>query len=313
MLQTHGYRWWIGWIFFVSIMSGGGSAWSEPDYVRFYERGKLRLQQKMYFDAVKDLRIATNTGRGKRSFAAHYHLANAFYWLPDIQQAMQIVTKAEALAKNPSQREAIEALKRKIKDYYGVFQITSEVDPEEVGKLQVVIKPKSPFSNAHKRRYFEIFLKRVQRQGGFPLNNKAIFLPKGEYEISIQQNQCLKYGFAQKKELLREITIEEQPTQVALIEKPSCECTGGQKLFREKTRVYCACKAGSAWNPQKARCEIARAANPLPWIFLGAGVLLAGGVITGIVIAVNSREMDNAQAIGEKGKIHLWERKSSTP
>ncbi len=303
MMLQQKIRWLGCWICLFGIT---GTAWSEPDFVRFYERGKLRLQQKMFFDAVKDLRVATSTGRGRKSFAAHYHLARAFYWLPDIQQAMQIVSKAEKLAKNPSQRDAIEALKRKIKDYYGVFQISSEVDPEEVGKLQLVIKPKSPFSNAHKRRYFEIFLKRTQRQGGLLLNNKAIFLPKGEYEINIQQNQCLKYGFARQKEILRDITIEEQPTQLALVEKPSCVCTGGQKLFREKNRVYCACKAGSAWNPQKARCEIARAANPLPWIFLGAGVLLAGGVVTGIVIAVNSREMESAQAAGENGKIRLW-------
>ncbi|MCB9639243.1 MAG: hypothetical protein H6728_08080 [Myxococcales bacterium] len=298
--------WWMGWFGFCCLW-GGHAAHAEPDFVRFYERGKLRLGQRMYFDAIKDLRIAAGTEKGSQHFAVHYHLARAYYWLPDIQRAMQTVEKATKLAKNNRQREALNDLKRKIKDYYGAFRLAAEVDPEEVGKLKIVFKPKSPFSNAHKRRYFEIFTKRLQRQGGLVLNNKAIFLPKGDYEITIQQNQCLKYGFSSNKQIVRDLTIEDDTAKLALIEKPSCQCTGGQKLFKEKNRVYCACKAGSAWNAQLARCEIARAANPLPWIFLGAGILVAGGVVAGVVIAVNSRDLENAQAVSTGGgKIKLW-------
>ncbi|MCK6511438.1 tetratricopeptide repeat protein [Myxococcota bacterium] len=286
----HRLGWHRGWVLgLMGVLLWSGHAQAEPDFVRFYERGKLRMQQRLFFDAIKDLTVAIRTEKGQQHFAAHYHLANAYYWLPDIQKAAQMIERARGLVKNERQKSALDGLARKLKDYYGVFKISPEVDPEEVGKLQLIIKPKSPFSNAHKRRYFDLFTKRTQRQGGFLLDNKEIYLPKGEYEIGIQKNQCLKYGLFEGDKVVSEGTIAEAPMQLTLKEKPSCKCTGGQELYKEKKQMYCACKVGSAWDEKAQICKLVRA-NNVPWIIGGTviGLVVVGGIVTAVVLATSS-------------------------
>ena len=278
---------------------------AEPDFVRFYERGKLRLNQRLFFDAVKDLTVATNTEQGKTHFAAHYHLANAYYWLPDIQKAMQILEKAEAFIKNDRQKEARLSLVNKIKGFYGSMKITPEVDPEEVGKLKIKIEPKIPFSNAHKRRYFGILVKRIQTEGGLMLNNKPLYLPKGDYAISIEKNQCLKYGLFEKDQAVQTLSVGDGTAEVSLKEKPGCACTGGQELYKEKGRMYCACKVGSAWDEKAQLCKLIRA-NNTPWIIGGTvgGLLVVGGVVAIVIVVANSNAANDATAQG--GVIKLF-------
>ena len=59
------------------------------DFLQKYERGKIMLRRKLYFDAIKEFHVAvTQTEKGRRHFGVHYYLARAYYWLPDIQKAM---------------------------------------------------------------------------------------------------------------------------------------------------------------------------------------------------------------------------------
>ncbi|MCB9639244.1 MAG: tetratricopeptide repeat protein [Myxococcales bacterium] len=302
-MQHHfGLRFWFACVM-AGVLFWSGQAQAEPDFVRFYERGKLRMRQRLFFDAIKDFNVAIRTEKGSQHFAAHYHLARAYYWLPDIQKAVQMLERAKGLIKNSRQRAALDGLMRKIKDYYGAFKISPEVDPEEVGKLQLQIKPKSPFSNAHKRRYYNLFSKRLKRQGGFALNSKEIFLPKGDYEITIKKNQCLKYGLFEGSKVVTEGTIGDAPMQLSLKEKPSCQCTGGQKLYKEKARLYCACKVGSAWDEKAQICKLVRA-NNVPWIIGGTviGLAVAGGVVATVVILATGSNTNPVALVNVSGK-----------
>lgn len=259
------------------VWVGAASQAAAQDFVQSYERGKLMLQQKLYFDAVKELHKAVyNTEQGKSHFGAHYFLAKAYYWLPDIQKAMKALDEAKPLAKNERQQEAHKKLVAQIQGLYGSFKLIPEVDPEELGKVQLKITPKTPFSHAHKRRYYEIFDKRLQQQGGFSPNVGAIYLPKGEYEIEILRDQCLKYGVVRSGEIAREMAIAEQPVELAVQEKASCQCLGGQKLQKEKNKLFCACPAGSAWNKNLQRCEVTKPPLVWPWIVAGSGVAAVG-------------------------------------
>jgi tetratricopeptide (TPR) repeat protein len=289
-------------LFFLAIFSPL-LAEAGPDFVRFYERGKVRLRQKLYFDAIKDLHTALQTPQGQKHFGAHYQMALASYWLPDIQQATMYLKKALVLARNDAQREAVQMLRNKIKDHYGVVKLIPDVDPEEVGKLKLLLKPKIPFSDAQKNRYYKSFLARLNRQGGMLLNNKPFYLPKGDYEIAIKMNQCLRYGLSFGKEKVREISVGDDDVNLRLQERASCECKGGQQLYKEKNRSYCACKPGSAWNVKNERCEVAKqTASPWPWLIAGGGALVVGGAIVAIVLVVTNNQPEPRAAVTAEGQ-----------
>lgn len=280
----------------------------ELDFRQRYERGKLLLQRKMYADAIAELKKASYTVEGRTFFGVYYYLAFAYYWLPDIQQANLALETAKRYVSKDSHREAIKQLYDRIERTYARVTIVPEVDPDEVGRLRLTLKPKIAFTDSHKRRYFRILTKRLQKTGVVP-NNRPFFIPKGDYEWNIAQPQCLRYALFSGGSLVSEISIESGLTQLALKAGRSCSCAGGQKMVGTGNKVSCACPAGTGWNETKQRCEVG--VNPVPWIALGIGVVVAGAtaVVIGLVVAQNDgtayRLLRNSGADGAKTK--LWQ------
>jgi len=255
------------------------------DFRMEYKRGKLWIKQKLYFDAIRSLKKAVKTQRGKTHFAAHYHLARAYYWLPDIQKAMKTLKKAKGLIKRSIQRRAHQKLSRRIKTLYGRLAISPEVDPEDVGKLQLEIKPKNAISHSHKKRAFRAYLRWMKKNGGLLLsNNQPIYLPKGDYVVKIKQPQCLKYGFIDGGKVVREFSVGDGEAQLSLKEKSSCACQGGQKLYKEGERLYCNCPPGTGWDKGKGRCIVAKPRAVWPWVVAVSGVVVAGGTVVAVLL-----------------------------
>ncbi|MBK04525.1 MAG: hypothetical protein CL920_04225 [Deltaproteobacteria bacterium] len=250
------------------------------DFVSTYGRAKIMLRQKLYFDAVRDFTRAINTTRGRTHFGAHYFLAQAYFWLPDIQQANRYLTIAKGLARNNNQKAALVRLTKKIEALYGKLKLEPEVDPEEVGRLKIVLKPASPFSHKHKVRYSKILFKRLATIG-LLLGGRSIYLPKGEYKITIKQPQCLVYGLLRGSNLAKAMTVSSQTTTLRVRAKRSCQCVGGQRIYKKNDKLFCACPEGLGWNKNEQRCE--KAFNPIPWVIAGAGVLVVTGVVVTLV------------------------------
>ena len=274
------------------------------DFVQKYARGKLLLKRKFYFDAIKELSIAVNkTARGKRHFGAHYYLAKAYYWLPDILKAAKMLEKAKALVKNNTQKNAYKQMLRQIGSLYGKLKIEPEVDPEEVGKLKIELKPKSEFSNSHKKRYYRLFDKRLKRQGGLLLNGRPMYLPKGEYTLRVVLPQCLKLKFSIGGKATTDLEIGAGGATAALQEGRSCQCPGGQKEYKDNNKQpYCACAPGSAWDKKERRCKIAKGFDPTPLIIAGgAGVVVIAGATVAAVLLTNNGGIAGVSAVNGSG------------
>jgi hypothetical protein len=295
----------------VCLLALSWSSKSEAaDYVQLYNLGKFQLQNKRYFDAIKTFyRVTTQTARGKRSFGAHYYLAQAYYWFPDIQKAMATLAKAKTLIKRKAHKRAYNKLMSQIKALYSSLKIEPEVDPDEVGKLRIKIKAKSVFSHKHKRRYFRLLQKKLKKQGGI-LITKPLYLPKGDYDISIARPQCLKLALTQDDKVTRDVSISGASVSVTLKGKASCQCIGGQKLTKDGSKLFCACPAGTGWNKKKKRCEVVKQ-TPVAAIIGGSvgAAVVVGGVIAAVVI-LNSGEFNQrpVQTGGAK-TMTLWQAK----
>ncbi len=260
----------------------------EFEFTQNYERGRLLLQKRFYKEAVKAFTKAVKTEKGKKHFGAHYYLATAYFWLPDIKKAMEILESAKPLIKGEKHRRAYNKLMAKIKSLYGQIVLVPEVDPDEVGRLQLVLRPKVPFSNRHKRRYYKIMMAKIKKQGGLRITDEPLYLPRGDYEIGIARDQCLSIGLFIEDKIAREISVGDAPISLSVKKKQSCKCPSNQKLFRDGKKLYCACPKGTGWNKEKNRCEVAKK-SPLPWILAGAGVVVVGGV-AGIIIYEITRD-----------------------
>lgn len=297
----------LGVCLFALTWSGKSHA---VDYVQLYNLGKFQLQKKRYFDAIKTFyRVTTQTARGKRSFGAHYYLAKAYYWFPDIQKAMSTLAKAKTLIKRGAQKRAYKTLLGQIKALYSSLKIEPEVDPDEVGKLQIKIKAKTVFSHKHKRRYFRLLQKRLKKQGGI-LITKTLYLPKGDYEITINRPQCLKLALTKDEKVVRDVSVSGAALQVTLKAKASCQCIGGQKLTKDGNKLFCACPAGTGWNKKKQRCEVVKQ-TPVAAIIGGSvgAAVVVGGVIAAVVIINSGDFIQRPVQSGGSKVMTLWQAK----
>jgi len=256
-----------------------------------YTRGKLLLNQKLYADAVKEFEKASKSPKGKTHFATHYYLSLAYYRVGRITLSLMVLSKASKLAKSDAAREKIKGLSRQITNLFGGLKIIPEVDPDDVGKLKLVLKPKTPFSHAQKRRTFRILSKRWSKKG-IALNSQVVYLPKGEYILKVGLPQCLQYGLVVGSIIVKEITIGAKPAHLALKEKVSCKCPGGQIPEKKGQKLICVCPKGSVWSKKSNRCEIpvfkdkrGFFARNWPWITaVGVGAV-AAGVVAAVVVA----------------------------
>lgn len=280
-------------------------------FERSYQRGKLFLKKKLYADAVVELEKAVfQTGKGKKHFAAHYYLARAYYRVGQTAKALKMLKKSKPLIKNSDQKEPYELMLSQINTLFGKVQVVPEVDPDEVGLLKMVIRPKMPFSHPQKQRSFSIISKRWS-EVGIPLNGKAVYLPKGEYTVRIGTPQCLSYGFVKSEALVQEISVDKKIVSLALQSKTSCKCEGGQIVKQESTKKVCACPTGSVWSKDEARCVIPGGAKEQstwigqnwPWVTaIGVGAVAAGIIVP--VVLINRQNQDvNVSLTGEKNSL----------
>lgn len=242
-----------------------GTAWNderkrcEIPTVQFrvgYRRGKFYLKKKVYAEAIRELGQVRGTPEGRRHFGVNYLLAKAYYWKPDIQKAAYYLSKSKSLIKNNNQKMDWAKLFMAVKKEYGKLQIIPYVDPDEVGPLRLQIKSLQSFSNWRKKRYLQARLKTIAKRNGIELNSKPIYLPKGRYQLKLQRPQCFNFALVQGTKRQEKIQISNSPTRLLLKKQPSCRCQGGQKLYRDGNRQYCACPPGSAWNRVKSKCYV---------------------------------------------------------
>lgn len=305
-------RRWLSWVVCVGVWMGAALAYGAVDFAQQYERGKLLLKQKYFADAVKALEQAVMmTGRGKRHFGAHYYLAQSLWQMGDVARAKEIIGKARQLIKSnkrvwavskiQNRQRLLRRLERTIDQLFGAWKIIPEVDPETVGRLRIRVEPTTPLENRMKRRVLRYMDKQL-RVKGLVLTGKEVYLPKGQYKISIVQPQCLEYGFVLGSTLMREILIGEQPASVAVKAQPSCRCTGGRVPKTEGRKKMCVCPGGTVWDETNKRCvqpkAVAGGGGKTPWIArnwpwitaLGVGVVAAGVIIP--VVLIESQNAD---------------------
>lgn len=257
-----------------------------------YERGKLLLRQKQYADAIRDLyRAVYHTPRGKKHFGAHYFLALAYYRLGNITQAMKSLRPAKGLIKNSKQRFTYKLLISKIRNLFGSLRIIPEVDPDSVGRLLLRLEVKNAFSNPQKIRAFRI-IRKFWSTKGIVLKGSILYLPKGEYKISIARTQCLRLGLTLGGATIDELSVGAQTSTLALKAVQSCQCEGGQVLKKKGEKVFCGCPDKTVWFPKKNRCEIPAKVIAKPtwigrnWGWVLGGVVVAGAAGAGVAVVV---------------------------
>lgn len=298
---------WLACFVLTMTWTLGLSSAEAQDTRQLYEQGRLFYRQRLYHDALKAFRKVINTAKGKSSFRAHYYLARCYYKTGNIPQAITVLQQAKELQKTADHREAYKRFASKLLALYGKVTLVPEVDPDEVGRVRIKLVPKTAFSNRDKRNYFKGMMAQFKRQGGIKLDNKPLFLPKGEYEISIERDQCLSLGFFQNDKIAREISVGESPTTINVKAQRSCDCPSNQKITKEGKRLYCACPKGTGWNKEKQRCEVVKQANPWPWVITGIGVVVVGGTIATIVAVTQGDGRRSFQFTGPGGgQVQLW-------
>ncbi|TNE51761.1 MAG: tetratricopeptide repeat protein [Deltaproteobacteria bacterium] len=277
------------------------------DSRQLYEQGKLYYKQRLYHDAKKAFMKLIKTTQGQQSFNAHYYLARCYYKTGQIGSAITTLQIAKGLMKRNSHREAYKRFASKLLALYGKLTFVPEVDPDEVGRVKLKLVPKTAFSNKDKAAYFNGVMARIKRQGGLKLDNKPIFLPKGEYEISIERDQCLKLGFFEGEKVAGDLSIGDSPVSLSVKAKRSCNCPSNQKVFTEGKRQYCACAKGTGWNKEKQICEVVKQNNPWPWIITGIGVVVVGGTVAAVVAVTQNDGRRSFQFTAPGGgQVKLW-------
>lgn len=277
------------------------------DYRQLYEQGKLYYKQRLYHDAKKAFMQVIKHPKGAKSFRAHYYLARCLYKTGQIGAAITALQKSKELMTRASHREAYKRFASKLLALYGKLTFVPEVDPDEVGRIKLKLVPKTAFSNKDKKNYFNGVMARIKRQGGLKLDNKPIFLPKGEYEISIERDQCLKLGFFANEKVARDLSIGDSPVALNVKAKRSCNCPSNQKVFTEGKRLYCACAKGTGWNKEKQICEVVKQNNPWPWIITGIGVVVVGGTVAAVVAVTQNDGRRSFQFTAPGGgQVKLW-------
>lgn len=283
----------------------------EVDFGQQYERGKLLIQQQYFSDAVKALEQAVMlTERGKNHFGAHYLLAGALWKLGDIARAKEILKRAKnimakmqrswAVSQVQQRRRLVAALEQKLQELFGSLRIIPEVDPESVGRLKIRLEPVDEPTQPDTKRILR-YLDDQLRNKGLVLTGKAIYLPKANYRISIEQPQCLRYALTVGQTVMREVLIGEQDISLAVKEKVSCQCTQGRVLQRKGKQLSCVCPGNSMWNAQRNRCDVPKVvADSRPWIarnwpwitVAGIAVVAAGVIIPVVVIESQNRDRE---------------------
>ncbi len=286
----------------------GPTSAEAADYRQIYAQGRLYFRQRLYHDAKKAfLRAIKQTARGKRSFSAHYYLARCYYKTGSISLAIRMLEKAKERIKRGAHKSAYKRFAGKILALYGKLTIAPEVDPDEVGRIKLKLAPKTAFSNKDKANFFKSVMAKIKRQGGLKLDNKPIYLPKGEYEISIERDQCLLLGFFQGEAVAKEFTIGDSAASLSVKAKRSCSCPSNQTVLKEGKRLYCACAKGTGWNKSKNQCEIVKQVNAWPWIITGIGVVVVGGTIATVAAVTQNDGRRSFQFTGPKGaQVQAW-------
>jgi tetratricopeptide (TPR) repeat protein len=276
---------------------------AQSNFRPLYLRAKLLYKQRLYVDAIKEFnKVINTTAKGKTHFGSHYYLARAYFWKPDIQKAMATLETAKGLINgNKIKQAAYQKALTQIRSLYGKLSLTPEVDPDEVGRLQVVLTPTSTFSHKHKARYYRILKKRLSKSSGMT-PNAVIYLPKGEYTIKLKFNQCLQYGLFLNDKLPASVEIGSSDVSLAVKAKASCKCPGNQIVVadpKNPKKRKCSCAAGTAWVKDKGQCEAIDPPVLWPWI-VGGAVIGAGAIATAIAvpIALNARPTRDFRGTG---------------
>lgn len=295
----------VGLLIFVGVSyeAPQGRCALAQSFQQNYTRGKVLLSQKLYIDAVREFIKAINTPRGRKHFGAHYFLAVSYYRFGNITQSMKTLALAKGMIKNNRQRDSYKLLKRQTKSLFGRLRIVPEVDPDAVGRLMLKLEVKDDFSHPQKKRAYRI-IRKFWSKKGIVLKGNVLYLPKGDYRISISRPQCLSYGLTTGNALTGDLSITDSPSSLALKAKQSCQCEGGQVLVTRASKKMCTCPKGSVWSTSRGRCEIPPknpgsggwAANNWGWILFG--VALAGGAGAGVAVFVVMQNADRPVKVG---------------
>lgn len=278
----------------------------EIDFNQQYEYGKVLLQRKLFAEAQKELFEAiTKTARGRQHFGAHYYLAFALLRMGEIIRAVSIIERAKNLAQQQVRNKIImqrrlkllSKLEREISESFGVLRIIPEIATQDLERLRLNLTPQQSFTQDAQQRVFRQIAHQLAKQG-IALKGQPIYLPKGQYQISIAEPQCLRYGLTIGGTVMRAIDITSRAASLALQAKPSCNCEGGRVLSGSGKNVHCACPRGREWDPTHSRCIVVKVVDQRPWIAKNWPWLTAIGVTAiaaGVIIPVALNEAQNRE------------------
>ncbi len=286
----------LGFVLVLSLSSA-----SAQDFRQMAEKGKVLLERQLYSDAIQELLAASQTPEGKQNAEVHYHLGLAYYRVAIIDRAILALERAVSLAKADPERQRPALLLEQIKQLFTKVQITLEVDPDELGKVVVQLEPTEPFSNLQKRRAHAMLAKKWRQ--GTPLKTGAYYLPKGTYRFGMQQPACLSYGFFLNNQPIKTLDVADATIQLAIKDKPTCVCEGGQVLKQDAKKRYCTCPEGTLWSQRENRCEIPKnaAAAPSwisknwPWVTALTVIVVAAGVTVPVLLVMNNNSPQKAE------------------
>ncbi len=283
-------------------------AHAAPEFRQSYIQSKLWIERKMYADALRELLVLKRqTKEGKRHFGVHYHLAVASYYLGAIRQSVMYLKQARTFTDKPRYIRSLRLLSDRIQVLFSPVHIRTKIPVEQVGRLRVILVPKQPLYHPEKKRVFSLMRKRWATRG-LVLDNRPVYLPQGEYSISIPRPQCLGVGFAQGKTLIQSLDVKAQ-TSLSLVAQGSCRCSGGRIAQKRNNQIACVCPPGTLWTASKKRCVTAVVAKkgkgPSPWIWVS---VVGAAVVTGSALAVYFLAVEPQQRPNDSAKLsgRLW-------
>lgn len=200
-------------------------------FQQHYLRGKIFLKQRLCLEAAWSFQKAIQTPKGRRHFAAHYYRARTYYLLGHPGLAFHALQQAKPWMKKSAHRQAYRHLSLRIQHTFGQVDIEPHVDPDEIGRLRLLIKSHTKFKRQADTDIF-VRVKRQLRNRGLRLPQENLVLPLGRYTLTLPFPMCRNLSLGKEKRQRISLEVRKGKTTIHLLHGASCRTLSCSSIRR---------------------------------------------------------------------------------
>lgn len=157
LMDTHTWPGWSflkipSWCVLLLLIAAPLAHAQEDEYETFMKQARLYIKKGWYRDAVKELRRATSTDEGRKSFEAHFLLAQSCFKEYDIGCSVSYAEKSRGVARTPDEKQRAEGMMEYLSTNFG--KVEFQAGPGELSEGYLELKPKEPMLDKDVKAYY---------------------------------------------------------------------------------------------------------------------------------------------------------------